>query len=330
MRSSNASSSAWGWEFQSNAAIMLMLKNIENASKVKVEGDTEDIEITFSNGKMLLSQAKAVTNPDDYSNVRKKLEAGLRTLNSAAKLENVEQLVFVTNSPNPFKQENTMYKFSSPLNIVPFSELPEVCKKIVHEMCIARNYDFDTSLLTICVMQFYGEKEDERFKVISNLTTEFLNNLGVSRLSTNQLLTLWQHMFTVNASQRATFISKKRMVWPIIAFLCEVNEDDTALGDYDESDVIEIIQRYRRVINNNCESFEFISRVISDYNEFHPEMKSKERSERFISEKWENYEDDFDLKNSDSDIRKIVICLTVSNVLRSRRIISSIKGKVNL
>ena len=104
MRSSNASSSAGGWEFQSNAAIMLMLKNIENASKVKVEGDTEDIEITFSNGKMLLSQAKAVTNPDDYSNVRKKLEAGLRTLNSSAKLENVEQLVFVTNSPNPFSK----------------------------------------------------------------------------------------------------------------------------------------------------------------------------------------------------------------------------------
>lgn len=43
MKSSNASASAFGWDFQSNAAIMLMLKNIEKASKVKVEGQTEDV-----------------------------------------------------------------------------------------------------------------------------------------------------------------------------------------------------------------------------------------------------------------------------------------------
>ncbi|MEA5011833.1 MAG: hypothetical protein VB100_08970 [Angelakisella sp.] len=41
----NASASAFEWDFQSNAAIMLMLKNIEKASKVKVEGQSEDVEI---------------------------------------------------------------------------------------------------------------------------------------------------------------------------------------------------------------------------------------------------------------------------------------------
>jgi len=38
LKFTNASSSAFGWDFQSNAAIMLMLKNMERASKVKVEG----------------------------------------------------------------------------------------------------------------------------------------------------------------------------------------------------------------------------------------------------------------------------------------------------
>ena len=74
-RSSNATASAFGWEFQSNAAIMLMLKNIESASKVKVEGETEDVEITFTNGRMLMAQAKSVINPDDVSFVIDKLEA---------------------------------------------------------------------------------------------------------------------------------------------------------------------------------------------------------------------------------------------------------------
>ena len=98
MKSSNATPSAFGWDFQSNAAIMLMLKNIERASKVKVEGSSEDVEITLANGKMLMAQAKAVVKPDDYSHVKEKLDSGLRTLDNAAKLSDIEQLVFVTNS----------------------------------------------------------------------------------------------------------------------------------------------------------------------------------------------------------------------------------------
>jgi hypothetical protein len=42
VKSSNASASAFGWEFQSNASILLMLENIENASKVKVEGSIKE------------------------------------------------------------------------------------------------------------------------------------------------------------------------------------------------------------------------------------------------------------------------------------------------
>ena len=98
MKSSNATASAFGWDFQSNAAIMLMLRNIEKASKVKVEGQSEDVEITLADGRMLMSQVKATVKPDDYSHVKEKLEAGLRTLNNASKLTDVEQLVFVTNS----------------------------------------------------------------------------------------------------------------------------------------------------------------------------------------------------------------------------------------
>jgi hypothetical protein len=43
--SSNASDSVSGWDFQRNAAIVLMLLNIEKAKSVKVEGGSEDIEI---------------------------------------------------------------------------------------------------------------------------------------------------------------------------------------------------------------------------------------------------------------------------------------------
>lgn len=330
MKSSNASASAFGWDFQSNAAIMLMLKNIEKASKVKVEGQSEDVEITFADGKTLMSQAKAVMTPDDYSHVKEKLDAGLRTLNNAAKISGVEQLVFITNSPNPFNDTTTMFKFSSPLNIVPFSELPTVCQQAINDICSLKGYNFDKALLTICVMQFHGENDDERYKVLMTLTTEFLNHLGIYKIPTSDLLALWQHSFAVNASQLTTSITKKRMVWPVIAMLCEVGEDDAELEVYDDSDVAEILQKYRSVINNNSERFEFVSCVLSDYNEFHPEMKSKERTKNFIEEKWGNYKNSFDLKSADSTTEEMVIRVTVANVLRSRKVIADIKGKVKL
>lgn len=330
MKSSNASASAFGWDFQSNAAIMLMLKNIEKASKVKVEGQSEDVEITFADGKILMSQAKAVVTPDDYSHVKEKLEAGLRTLNNAAKISDVEQLVFVTNSPNPFNDTTTMFKFSSPLNIIHFSELPAVCQQAIDDICACKEYDFDTAKLTVCVMQFHGENDDERYKVLTSLTAEFLNHLGVHKISTSDLLALWQHSFAINASQLITSITKKRMVWPIIAILCEVGEDDAELEDYDDSDVSEILQKYRSVINNNSERFEFVSCILSEYNEFHPEMKSKERTKKFIEEKWGNYKNSFDFKSADSTTEEMVIRLTVVNVLRSRMVIADIKSKVKI
>lgn len=279
---------------------------------------------------MLMSQAKAVMNPDDHSHVKDKLSAGLKTLNNAAKLPDVEQLVFVTNSPNPFNDTTTMYKFSSPVNTVPFSELPAACKEAINEICIANGYNFDTTQLSVCVMQFHGENEEERFKVLTTLTTEFLNRLGVYRIPTNQLLTLWQHAFSVNASQKTTSITKKRMVWPIIAILCEVNEDDAALEDYDDNDIDEIVKKYRNVINNNSECFEFVSKVLSDFNDFHADMPSRERVKRFIDESWITYDGYFDMKSANTAIRKVVTRLTLNNVLRKRSVIADIKGKVKL
>lgn len=330
MKSSNASASAFGWDFQSNAAIMLMLKNIEKAATIKVEGSTEDVEIIFSNGKMLMSQVKATTNPDDHSNVKAKLAEGLRTLNNAAKLPNVEQLVFVTNSPNPFNDFTTMYRFSSPLNTIAFPDLPAICQQAITDICTSKGYDFDTALLTVCVMQFHGENTDERYKVLSYLTTEFLNNLGVHKISTAALLSLWQHTFAVNASQFAISISKKQMVWPIIAILCEVSGDDVAFQEYDENDVVETLKKYKHVINNNSERFEFISRILSDYNEFHPEMTSKERTKQFIDDNWQNYSDSLDMKSAEASVQELLIRLAITNVLRSRTVIAEIKGKVRL
>jgi hypothetical protein len=159
VKSSNASATAFGWDFQSNAAIMMMLKNIKEASAVKVEDATEDIEMILNNGKMIFSQAKAVFKPDDYTNVTAKLQAGLKTLNEASKMPHVERLIYITNSPNPFNETQTMWAFSGGLTTLDFKDLPDLCRDKIEEPCQTQNYFFKRDQFSVYVMQFHGDEE---------------------------------------------------------------------------------------------------------------------------------------------------------------------------
>ena len=51
---------------------------------------------------------------------------------------------------------------------------------------------------------------------------------------------------------------------------------------------------------------------------------------RLFSELGWDYKNCFDLKSADQTTEEMVIRLTVSNVLRSRKVIAEIKGKVKL
>jgi hypothetical protein len=333
MRSTNASSAVFGWDFQSNAAIMLMLKNIKVASAVKVEGKTEDIEITLDSGNVIYSQAKSVFDPyNDYSHVVKKLKAGLKTLNSAAAMPNVEQLIYVTNSPNPFNKQETMGAFSGSLTSLKYAELPESCQNQIAELCAAEGYTFNHELFSVFVMQFHGDG-DNRYKVIKDLTNEFLNSVGLGNRGLGQtMLEIWQRWFTINTSQHNTSLSitKKSMVWPLIVSICEINSEDASLSDFDEGDIDQILNRYKAIIDNNSERFEFVTKVLSAYNSFRTNMKGNERIKSFIATHWQDYCSEFAIPNAESDVLETIVKLAISNVIRRRINIVKIKGAVNL
>lgn len=62
----------FGYDFQVNAAIVLMLKNIEELKSLRLEGLYEDIELELENGSYILAQAKSVVGASwDFKNVRK-------------------------------------------------------------------------------------------------------------------------------------------------------------------------------------------------------------------------------------------------------------------
>jgi hypothetical protein len=312
---------------------MLMLKNISVASAVKVEGQTEDIEITLVNGNTIYAQAKAVFNPyDDYSNVITKLKDGLRTLDNSAKQPDVEQLIYVTNSPNPFNKLETIGAFSGEITSLDYNGLPNICKQEIEKICSNESYDFDRNLLSVYVMQFHGDG-DNRYKVIKGLTNEFLNTIGLGDLGLGgQLLGLWQSLFSTNASQHdiSSRITKEQMIWPLIVTICDLNMEDARFSDYDEGDIDNIIRRYGAIICNNSERFEFVSKVLSGYSSYEPSMKSGARTKAFIENCWTNYKDDFDMSTVTQEVFEIIVKLAIGNVIKRRDRIIRIKAGSNL
>ena len=75
--STPATSVMFGFDFQTNAAIVLMIENMADLSTVRIEG-AEDIEIRLNDGTVVLAQAKSVVNSStDFNNVRQKAKKAI-------------------------------------------------------------------------------------------------------------------------------------------------------------------------------------------------------------------------------------------------------------
>lgn len=78
VKNRRANAVLFGFDFQRNAAIILMLERIKELRSVRLEGNEEDIELTLENGKKILAQAKAVEkSSSDFSHVRENLKKSI-------------------------------------------------------------------------------------------------------------------------------------------------------------------------------------------------------------------------------------------------------------
>jgi hypothetical protein len=331
--SSSVPASPFGWDFQVNAAIVLMLKNIKEAKAVKVEGPTDDIELYLRNGNVIFSQAKSVFNRDNYTPVVKNLEDSLERLYQDSLQPNVEQLIYITNSPNPFGNQRTMYAFSSGFNPYRYLELPQVCKNKIDGILKKQQYTIDINKLSVYVLQFSQDLEN-RYKVIKEITNELINsfNLGIIDVG-NNMLEIWQNDFFHNASSPRPniTITKPDMLWPLVVILCEFNSNDNIFKDLDSAIVEEIEHKYKTIINTKTELFSFFIKVISSFEEYDiNNTNTRNRIASFILNCWVDYTEDFHFSESEANIKEHIIKFTLGNILKKRFTISKIKEKTGL
>lgn len=327
MSNRNASASAFGWDFQVNAAILLLLENIEEANHIRVEGADEDIEITLNDKSKIYAQAKAVAKPDDTSNVIKKLKDAIETLNEDAKKSDGYLFTYITNSPNPFNDKRTTYYFTGKTHLK-FDELPDSAKKKIDDIIRKNKYtDLALPKFDIRVLPFYGDDLNNRYKEIKACIDEFLGKakINISGIN-NEIMKVWQKDFFNNATLQNTSISitKDKIVWPLIVLVINDTAATEYKKDFNDDESNEIDHKYHQVITYSSLKYENISNVINGF------FNSRESKKNFVNNHWNEYLNMINEIEAEEKIKESLIKIILYKIITQKECIRSIKRVANL
>lgn len=332
-KSSNASPEMFGFDFQVNATIVLLLDNIKDVKTVRMEGASEDIELTMNDGKQIMAQAKAtVKGSSDFSNVRSKLSDAIRTLSSSDG-KAVEQLVLITNSTNPLKEDTSKQLFYGPPTEVGYNDLSDEAQKVIDDIVERLAVDFDKNKFQIYYFMFESSNLQTRYKVIEEKIRDFINQLNLGQvLSAKELMQVWQNDILHNGSQTDTTIklSKKEIVWPVIVLTLGKQMPAEYIDDYDQGFINEVTSQYTHLIDTITERYDLITKILFDYNSSNYTLSMKERTRTFIEEKWKDYIPIFSLESLNEEVQQAVAKVILAKVIQQRYLISSVSREVSL
>ncbi len=334
--SSRADSECFGFEFQTSAAIVLMLDNIEELSSIKIEGDYEDIQIHLSDGNYILAQAKSVQSASsDIRNVRRNLKKALTTLSKGGAEAKASQLVYITNSPNPLNDDASRYCFYG-LTRKKLKDLPESSQKIIQKYLSEIDKPLDTNKFLIMVLPFETDIHDEKYKFVNYEIYRFVGKLNLRTPGLNEkLLTIWLDIINENSSKKDSGIVlyKKDIIWPVIVLVTDINYMSLPfIDEFDTSLYEEIIEHYPSVIRSCSERFDFVTKVLSDYKSYKAPkgVAMSEKSTSFVRNKWMDYREEIEIENMDAETLKGLTEIVLFSIITKRKCIDNIKKGVNL
>ena len=336
MKNRRANPVLFGFDFQRNAAIVLMLENIRELRSVRLEGNEEDIELTLENGRKILAQAKAVEkSSSDFSHVRENLKKALISLSEGSQKADTQQLIFITNSPNPFNDTDSRSVFSGLPTRRSFSNLPPSAQQIVQKYLGDIDNPLDLQKFTVQVFPFETDDEMERYKAVTQAVNDFIGSLNanVTYGLGKWLLQVWHDDIFINGTKRdaSILLDKKDIIWPIIVYETDINRcDDNFFNQFDIGVYDEVVRLYGSTIDSCCERVEFFTKILYDYTQFPNTKKQMEKCQDFIDSTWENYKSEFSSGGIDEETLEALIKIVLYNVLRRRITIDKIRQGVNL
>lgn len=333
-KSRRANAVLFGFDFQVNAAIVLMIENIGDLKSLRLEGNFEDIELELENNQYILAQAKAVEkSSSDFRNVRKNLKKSLISLSEGDQKVDARQLILITNSPNPLNEDASRNIFWGDAHRE-FLSLPESSQEIIKRYLDNISHPIDTEKFMIQVLPFETDSDIERYKVVKQVVDDFIGelNLNIPGLG-RKLLNVWHEEIFKSGTKKdpAIQLRKKDVIWPIMVIATDVSHCDDSFADiFDSSAYDEIVRQYKDTIESCCERCEFFIKVLCDYNTYQTTRKQSEKCMDFVLNKWRDYLLEFALDDIDEEIQKGLIQIILYRIVRNRIVIQNIKKEVKL
>lgn len=330
-----AAASLFGWDFQINAAIAILIDNINDVETIRVEGASQDIEITLSNNEKIYAQAKAVEKAGDYSNVKKHLTNALISLNNTAhsSTDEVKQFIYITNSENPMGNMQTMGQFIGPYMRHNYNDLTEQTKKLIDKTLAKskKSVIIDKDKLYIYVLSFqHGIDDKDRYVNVKRLVDDFVESLLENRHGIGaKILDVWQKELLRNGSTSNTSItlSKHNFTWIIIVKAIEQSlEENNLYTEFDISEVQAVKKHFNKIINTATVRFEFITAILTDFNNYIPNERNK-KTQEFISNTWHNYKEEFSLETLSERTQEILIKIILARIIYQYDTINNMKMK---
>ena len=130
--------------------------------------------------------------------------------------------------------------------------------------------------------------------------------------------------------KRQIKLSKKEIVWPVIALTLGKQLPAEYIEDYDQGLINEITTQYSYLINTITERYDLITKILYDYNSSNYVLPMKERTRKFIADKWKEYISIFSFESLNEEVQEAVIKVILAKVIQQRYLINNISEEVSL
>lgn len=304
----NASASAFGWQFQINIAIYLMIKYFGKFEEMKIEGEKEDIEISLNNSKRIYAQAKSKQNinDDDTSSYSTKLRKALESLSDVNDNDS-ESLIYISNlEPNPLNSGTNEFELVS---FFKYNELSLASKEKIDIQLNQLQKNINKDKLIIAKVPFFGEDKETKQKYIIAKIEDFLTFISSDLLPyKNRFLQMLESEALHNATQNNMKLKLKKedVLWRLL--ILKLGDGNSIKFDesmeIEEETFFEALDTYDRIINYKEADFDVYNKISNLIMK--AKIENKEiRSNQFVI-KYENEIYDIVFKNNkDSNMETI-------------------------
>lgn len=269
-RSHQATAAMNGFEFQKYAGIYLMLRYFDSFKTLKIEGESQDVEIEKDNGVFLFIQAKATEKPYeiDGSTAKERFKEALKSFKDTKTNGEKDSLVYINNFEQQMPFGIQLASFSNPYYLT-YKELPDFIKEKIDAFSGIEKINKEQ--LVFAGLSFYGDDPETKTKQIHEKLKETLASIDPNLIPQSRLiLDTWSSQFSLNGTSKTNKITKDSVASDLTFFALEgTNMSDETRNklDISEEDYYEATSSFRELIEKKGLGFKEYNAINKIYND---------------------------------------------------------------